>query len=99
MSNTDATPGHLVGPVLDTSADGLALARALAEGNPGSVVEDRGAYVRVLVPRRCLLTRVELERRTARVWRFPRDIERVMPSFKGFFRVTRDEACWSSERP
>lgn len=99
MSNTGATARDLVGPVLDASADGWALARALAEDNPDAVLEDRGAYVRVLVPLRCQLIRQDLERRTARAWRFPRDIERVMPSFKGFFRVTRDEACWSSERP
>lgn len=99
MSAASTTARDLVGPVLDASADGLLLARTLLEHNAGAVLDDRGAYVRVLVPRRCVLARSELERSTRRPWRFPCDIERVMPSFKGFFSVTQDEACWSSERP
>ena len=89
----------LVGPVLQASADGRALLRALEELNEGLRVEDRGAYLRVLVPRRCVLTRAAVERHSARPWRFPGDLECNMPAFKGFFRVTADEACWSWERP
>jgi hypothetical protein len=89
----------LVGPVLQAGADGRSLLRALEELNEGLCVEDRGAYLRVLVPGRCVLTRAAVERHSARAWRFPGDLECNMPAFKGFFSVTADEACWSWERP
>lgn len=66
-----------------------------AEHAPLSVdVRDRGAYVRVLVPRRCRVSRAAIERELGRPFRLPSDLELVMPSFKGAFRVSEEEATW-----
>ena len=57
-------------------------------------VLDRGAYLRVLCPRRCVVTRAAIEARTGAPFRLPGDLELVMSSFKGRFSVSDDEARW-----
>ncbi len=46
-----------VGPVLDAGDLGRAVAAAIRATNPGTDVIDRGSYLRVLVPGRCVLRR------------------------------------------
>jgi hypothetical protein len=58
-------------------------------------VEDRGAYLRVLVPRRCIVTRSAIERAMGETFRLPVDLESLMPAFKGTLRMDDEHAEWS----
>jgi hypothetical protein len=84
-----------VGPVLEASDAGRALAAAIRKTNAGASVQDRGSYLRVLVAGRCTLTRAAAEAELGRPFRLPGDLEQLMPSFKGTLRVTREEVSWS----
>jgi toluene monooxygenase system ferredoxin subunit len=85
-----------VGPVLTAGeATGVVLA-AIRDLNQAVEVQDRGAYVRVLVPGRCVLARAAVERGLGRPFRLPGDLEMMMPSFSGSLRVTDDEAVWTA---
>lgn len=88
-----------VGPVLQAGPGAQAVICAIEALNADVELLDRGAYVRVLVPRRCLVTRVAIEARLGRPFRLPRDLEAIMSSFKGRFRVSADEACWELWAP
>jgi hypothetical protein len=88
-----------VGPVLEAGEIAQALVAAIRMSNAEVAVADRGAYLRVLVPGRCLLARTEVERVLGRPFHLPGDLERVMPSFSGRFRATRDQAVWEAEGP
>jgi hypothetical protein len=88
-----------VGPVLQAGAGAQAVIAAIRAQNPAVELLDRGAYVRVLVPRRCVVTRAEIEKQLGQPFRLPRDLEAIMSSFKGRFRVTADEASWELGRP
>jgi hypothetical protein len=46
-----------VGPVLDAGETALAIVAAIREHNRDVEIQDRGAYIRVLVPGRCVLMR------------------------------------------
>ena len=85
-----------VGPVLEASETGRAVIEAIRADNADVVVIDGDAYLRVLVPRRCRLTRAAIEAALGRAFRLPGDLELVMPSFKGAFKVTADEAIWEA---
>ena len=87
---------ELVGPVLEASDPGRAVARAIAALNPGAEVRDRGAYLRVLAIGTCRVTREEIERALGEPFRLPGDLEKVMPSFQGRFQVTAHEARWEA---
>lgn len=89
---------HTVGPVLLVGRVSDAIVAAIREAHPDAVVHDQGSYVRVLVPGRCALTRAAVERELGRPFDLPSDLESVMPSFKGRFRVTSDGAEWGRER-
>jgi hypothetical protein len=97
--STSERPPHGVGPVLARGALCDAVLRALEEVNPGIVCVDRGAYVRVYVPFRCVLARTAVERHTGQLFRLPGDLESIMPSFKGRLRVDEDEAVWEASSP
>ena len=84
-----------VGPVLDAGDVGDAVLVAIRALNAGVVVEDRGAYRRVLVPGRCVVTRAAIERALGRSFQLPGDLEQVMPSFAGRFSVDEDGAEWT----
>jgi hypothetical protein len=88
-----------VGPVLARGALCDAVLRALEEENPRLACVDRGAYVRVYVPVRCVLPRAAVERHTGQPFRLPGDLEGIMPSFKGRLRMTEDEAVWEASSP
>jgi len=57
-------------------------------------VHDEGAYLRVLVPLECRLSRVGLEAATGFAIRFPGDLEVVLSSFTGVMQLTEDDAVW-----
>ncbi len=84
-----------VGPVLEAGDVADALIAAIREHNTHVTVRDRGAYLRVLVPVRCVLRRDAIERALGRPFRFPGDLERLMPSFKGQLTITDEEVVWS----
>ena len=83
-----------VGPVLEASDLGRAVLEAIREDNQGVDVRDRGSYLRVLVPGRCVVRREAIERVLGRPFRLPGDLEMVMPSFSGRLTVTEDEVVW-----
>jgi toluene monooxygenase system ferredoxin subunit len=83
-----------VGPVLQAGPLGAAVIDAIRTLNPGARVVDRGAYLRVLCPGRCVVTRAAIEQRTGTPFRLPGDLELVMSSFKGRFIVDDDQARW-----
>jgi toluene monooxygenase system ferredoxin subunit len=87
-------PTDEVGPVLQSGPLADAVVAALLAENPAARVVDRGAYLRVLCPRVCAVSRAAIEARTGAAFRLPRDLELMMSSFKGRFRVTEDEARW-----
>ena len=60
---------------------------------------DRGSYLRVLVPRRCVVSRVAIENALGEPFHLPSDLERIMPSFKGTFAMTEDLAAWTIGAP
>ena len=83
-----------VGPVVQSGELGTAIVSAIRDLNSDVVVLDRGAYLRVLVPGRCVLTRHAIEKHLGRPVRFPGELETVMASFKGALRLSEDEAIW-----
>jgi hypothetical protein len=70
------------------------VAAALAQLNPGVVVEHRGGYLRVSAPERCTLTRRAVEAELGASFRLPSDLERVMPSFRGRLVLGKEEVRW-----
>ena len=93
-----ADPVGWVGPVLENSDTALAIIAAIREGEPRVQVQDHGAYLRVLAPQRCAVQRSAIERVLGRPFRLPGDLEAVMPSFMGAFRVSSDEAVWTRRK-
>jgi toluene monooxygenase system protein D len=87
-----------VGPVLEAGEGTLAIIAAIRQQNRDVVVHDRGSYLRVLVPGRCVVTRQAVERALGRPFRLPGDLELLMPSFKGVFSVSEEEAVWAFDR-
>ena len=83
-----------VGPVLQSGELGNAIASAIRDLNSDVLVLDRGAYLRVLVPQRCMVTREAIEKHLGRSIRFPGELETVMSAFKGALRLSENEAIW-----
>lgn len=83
-----------VGPVLQSGTVANAIIAAIKDLNSDVIVMDRGAYVRVLVPRNCVVTRSAIEQHLGRSFRFPGELETVMSAFKGSLRLSQDEATW-----
>jgi MmoB/DmpM family len=96
-----AEPGYptadCVGPVLQAGAVADAVIAAIKQLNGAVVVFDRGAYQRVLVPGRCVVTRAAVEAHLGRSVCFPGDLEKVMPAFQGSFSVSEVEAVWAHQ--
>ena len=88
-----------VGPVLEASELGLAVLAAIQSLNLQVVVQDRGAYLRVLSPIRCVVTRQAIEHALGRPVRLPADLELAMPSFKGRLRIDAERAVWEAKQP
>lgn len=83
-----------VGPVLHATPFARRVIGAIKDENERVDVHDEGAYLRVLAPRICRLSRVGLEAVTGVSVRFPGELEVVMSSFTGVLRLTEDDAVW-----
>src|ERR1700757_2192937 len=88
-----------VGPVLQSGTLADAIVAAIKDLNQDVLVVDRGAYLRVLVPRKCIVTRDAIERRLGRSFRFPGELEVVMSGFKGAILLTENDATWQFKEP
>jgi toluene monooxygenase system protein D len=93
LQDTTYTYDH-VGPVLQAGALANAIVAAIRDLNSDVIVMDRGAYLRVLAPGTCVVTRGSIEKHLGRSMRFPGELETVMSAFKGAIRLTQDEAVW-----
>ena len=94
MSEETTNTYDHVGPVLQSGALSNAIVSAIRDLNSEVIVVDRGAYLRVLAPRTCMVTRTAIEKHLGRPMRFPGELETVMSAFKGAIRLTQDEAVW-----
>jgi MmoB/DmpM family len=83
-----------VGPVLQSGPVANAIIAAIKDLNQDVMVVDRGAYVRVLVPGCCIVTRSAIEKHLGRSFRFPGELETVMSAFKGSLQLNQDDAAW-----
>ena len=83
-----------VGPVLHATPFARSVVAVIEEENMDVLVRDEGAYLRVLVPWVCRLSRAGLEAATGLAIRFPGDLELVMASFTGVLHLTEDDAVW-----
>ena len=72
-----------------------ALVAAIRALNSEVEVVDRGAYLRVLVPGRCRVTRQAVEQHLGEPFALPADLEEVMPSFVGRLSIDAEEATWT----
>jgi toluene monooxygenase system protein D len=83
-----------VGPVLQSGPVANAIIAAIKDLNQDVMVVDRGAYIRVLVPKYCVVTRSAIEEHLGRSFRFPGELETVMSAFKGSLQLNQDNAAW-----
>ena len=83
-----------VGPVLQATPFADSVIAAIEEENAQVVVRDEGAYLRVLCPAICRLSRAAVEAETGYPVRFPGDLEVIMSSFSGQLDMTEDAAVW-----
>jgi toluene monooxygenase system protein D len=83
-----------VGPVLQAGTVASAIIAAIKELNQDVMVVDRGAYLRVLVPQYCVVTRSAIEKHLGRSFRFPGELEIVMSAFKGSLQLNQEDAAW-----
>ncbi len=83
-----------VGPVLQSGPVANAIIAAIKDLNQHVLVVDRGAYVRVLVPQCCVVTRSAIEEHLGRPFRFPGELETVMSAFKGSLELNQEDAAW-----
>jgi hypothetical protein len=97
MSSGGLPRSSPVGPVLEASDTGRAIAAAILTTNAGADVDDRGAYLRVSVPGRCVVLRSAIEMQLGRRFELPRDLELVMPAFQGRLRIEDDRVEWRFE--
>jgi hypothetical protein len=93
----DSEHNH-VGPVLEHGETARAIIAAMRDVNPDLEVRDRGSYLRVLVPGRCVLPRAAVEQVLGHAFVLPGDLEAVMPSFMGHLSLDEDQAVWETRR-
>jgi hypothetical protein len=84
-----------VGPVLEAGEAGRAVVAAIRKLNAGVSLQDRGSYLRVLVPRACTVTRAAIEAELGRPFTLPGDLEQLMPSFKGTLTIDSERVSWA----
>ncbi len=89
----------LAGPVLLPSELGLAVLSAIRAENSDVQVQDRGAYLRVLHPSRCAVSRRGIETALGRSVQLRADLELCMPSFRGRLSVDDERAIWEAGAP
>jgi toluene monooxygenase system protein D len=91
---TTAESSDTVGPVLEASDSGRAVVEAIRRLNADVTVVDRGGYLRVLVPRRCVVTRQAIELALGQNFELPLDLEPLMLAFKGRITIDREQVEW-----
>jgi toluene monooxygenase system protein D len=96
--STSGDPGNGVGPVLHATPFARSVVSVIEEENTHVLIQDEGAYLRVLAPGVCRLSRAGLEAATGLAIRFPGDLEVVMSSFTGVMQLTEDGAVWRLAR-
>ncbi len=94
MADDKSDTYDCVGPVLQSGPVANAIITAIRDLNQDVIVVDRGAYVRVLVPQCCVVTRMAIEKHLGRPFRFPGELEGVMSSFKGSLQLNQNDAAW-----
>ena len=90
----DSDEREHVGPVLTAGPLAEAVVAAIRASNADVTVVDRGAYLRVLVPRRCRLDGALVAELVRGDFRLPSDLEAIMPSFRGTLSITSEAAIW-----
>jgi toluene monooxygenase system protein D len=83
-----------VGPVLQATPFAEAVVTAIREENDDVVVQHEGAYLRVLVPCVCRLSRSAVQAVTGEDFQLPGDLEVIMSSFTGRMQITDHAAVW-----
>jgi toluene monooxygenase system protein D len=83
-----------VGPVLQDTPFAEEVVLAIQDENDDVVVHHEGAYLRVLVPGVCRLSRAAVQAVSGRDVHFPGDLELIMSSFTGLMRLTDQAALW-----
>lgn len=84
-----------MGPVLIANTIGRAVASVIQQHNSDTRIIDRGAYLRVLVPNRCVLRAADVSQLNGEPFELPNDLEAVMPSFQGRLHVDGQTAEWT----
>lgn len=85
-----------VGPVLTAGVTAEAVIAAIRRENPGVAVTDHGGYLRVLAHQRCRVSRLGIERELGRPFLLPRDLELIMPSFRGKLCLDAESVTWEA---
>jgi toluene monooxygenase system protein D len=83
-----------VGPVLIPGPVADAVIAAIRGEHEDVQVVDRGAYLRVMVPRRCRLCALKVAQLLDDTFQLPGDLEAIMPSFRGRLTIASDQALW-----
>jgi toluene monooxygenase system protein D len=86
-----------VGPVLTAGVCAEAVIAAIREENPGVSVDHHGGYIRVLAKLRCRVSRQAIERELGRPFLLPRDLELIMPSFRGTLHLDTETVAWEAQ--
>lgn len=94
----EALNAELVGPVLQRGRAADAVVAAIVALNEEVRLLDRGAYVRVYVPGRCVVTRSAIEQAMGQAFVLPGDLEAIMSSFKGRLHINDEQASWEFRR-
>jgi hypothetical protein len=90
------TSKHAVGPILEANDVADAVIEAIRQLDPSVQVIDRGAYLRVVCDRICVLERARVEALLQRPFELPGALEQVMPSFQGRIELDDDRVVWRS---
>ena len=85
---------RITGPVLSGDNSARAVVAAIRSENAGVEVEDRGGYLRVRARGTCRVTRGAIEAALGRPFSLLRELEPLMPSFRGRFVLDDEEARW-----
>lgn len=95
----DRLAANEVGPVLLVGRVTDAIVAAIRAQNAGARVSVRGSYVRVSVANRCDVDARVVEGLLGEPFRIPRDLESVMPSFRGRLSLSEERASWTAGPP
>jgi hypothetical protein len=86
----------MVGPVLIKGPVADAVCTAIQQLNPGATVSDRGAYLRIFAPSRCVLTSEAVTAALGRSFHMSAELAHIMCSFRGELSLTHERAVWQT---